>query len=639
MEQSPEVDYPKDGIELGQGWDSIFGTKKSAIGVIFVDPQEDLGQKTIMEIIKVSDRHSLMKALDISAEFQYQGLGSGASAKSKFAQKVEVNSIFESFIAKAKVLNAIKRTAPAPKKYATMIASQFDKKKKLNRVKNILPKAFEECGKNEMNDSYSVRLTPSALKMANSSVDEFYRVYGNCFVSAITLGAELIAVMTFTEFEKEKRKNLEASFKGKYSGFEFGSAIEKSSKEYSKNNKLNINYYQAGGKGDPIPTNVEEFLDKIKNLKKLAADNPIPFKITLQSYDSLPNWPQKSVCPSATPYAALLGRLHDYQTLYDDIETIKDDPDSYLLGRGVDLSSLRAIQDKLDTGIEELKNTIRQRRNKDAQYEMPESAKERDYLFRLQMPLPRAYEKDFRADMDEEKLKKTISEFWIETKSEACKYIREDGHLKNWEIEDFKEQIPVSEFKPPSKTPFDPQRCDLQKEDSKLKEISTYKFDESKITLEAWFKAFDLKKRQVIITKTYDLSKEPYYQYHLELRPEGRLYFALALKNGRYKMDDLCSIIAKQWYHVTATYDGQKMELYLNGKLIKKRENLNMPMKYYLNRPVSIGGFGTKWPFKGELANVRIWKTARTEKQIITDMFIKNPVDSELILWAKDAID
>ncbi|NIO19930.1 MAG: hypothetical protein GTN76_04110, partial [Candidatus Aenigmarchaeota archaeon] len=306
--------------------------KKSAIGVVFVDPQRDLGQKKFMSFEKVSDRHSLMQALEISTEFQYRGVNYKAGAKAKFASVVETSSIFESFVARARVDNAVKFTAPAPDEYEDRIASLIDKKKPLKAVKTSLNLDVQEYKENfnmkptapgarsiAAKGTRFVKLTPAAYNKAVASADEFRRVYGDCFVSAITLGAELCAVMTFKEFNKKKREDIETSIEGSGWGFHAEGGFTKKVSEYSKNDKLEVKYYEAGGKGDCIPTDVEGFLAKIEELPELAAKNPVPFKITLQRYDSLPNWPQGFELTSPTPYEALLRRYFEYKTLWDDI--------------------------------------------------------------------------------------------------------------------------------------------------------------------------------------------------------------------------------------------------------------------------------------------------------------------------------
>ena len=51
----------------------------------------------------------------------------------------------------------------------------------------------------------------------------------------------------------------------------------------------------------------------------------------------------------------------------------------------------------------------------------------------------------------------------------------------------------------------------------------------SSISIEAWVKTDGLGARQTILDKGYSGSGEPYYQYHVEVRAGGEVYFALSL--------------------------------------------------------------------------------------------------------------
>jgi len=141
------------------------------------------------------------------------------------------------------------------------------------------------------------------------------------------------------------------------------------------------------------------------------------------------------------------------------------------------------------------------------------------------------------------------------------------------------------------------------------------------ITLEAWFKTDNLYMRQPIITKFNKDAKgihkgEPYYQYHLELRPTGQLYFALAIDGKRRVIDGAFLVNPDKWYHVAATYDKKCMKLYLCGKIWENQPCYPGTIKEY-HTPLQIGGVrGPIGTFKGQLAEVRIWNVARTANQI-----------------------
>ena len=157
----------------------------------------------------------------------------------------------------------------------------------------------------------------------------------------------------------------------------------------------------------------------------------------------------------------------------------------------------------------------------------------------------------------------------------------------------------------------------------------------SHITLEAWFNTKSLGKRQAIITKLHPKfrSREPYYQYNLELRQTGQLYFALAINGTRRYIDGAFRVYRNKWYHVAATYDGNIMQLYLNGKEWGKPYSKTGALSVY-GMPLVIGGEPSDRAFKGQLAEARIWNVARTAKQIRAAMYKTIPADEKGLVWS-----
>ncbi len=79
------------------------------------------------------------------------------------------------------------------------------------------------------------------------------------------------------------------------------------------------------------------------------------------------------------------------------------------------------------------------------------------------------------------------------------------------------------------------------------------------------------------------------------------------------------TLAANTWTHIAATYDGATMKVYKNGTLVGSKAltgslvNTTDPLKFGGN---AVWG---EW-FKGQLDEVRVWKTARTQSQVASDM-------------------
>lgn len=402
------TEYPPDGIELGQGWDSTRGHRKPSVGILFEEKSAGLGQSKTEDYIKVTDKSRLMHEMDISAEFQYSGINARGSAKFSFASKIDISSTSQCFIARAKVQNGRIYTAP------------------------------------HSNDK-QVKLSPQAVELAKTDKDEFYRVYGDSFVSAIHSGAELYASMTFDEQEKSKVQELEASVEGSGWGFSAESTFRNKMDSYSKQSKLKINYYQAGGSGDPLPTDVAGFLSKMEELPELAKDAPHRYSMTLQRYDTLPNWPGGTVNSRPSGYLETIQRYFEYRSIFSEINNMESNPGDFLLGRGTDLDQLEKTKEAVRAELEKIEKTMED-------FELGEIdslpvPNIPDYHFRVKMPLPLRYDSTIKWEEDAEKIKEAIREFWVEKISDSRCIARGFSHtscLSNDQIEQYAQQITVN---------------------------------------------------------------------------------------------------------------------------------------------------------------------------------------------------
>jgi hypothetical protein len=113
------------------------------------------------------------------------------------------------------------------------------------------------------------------------------------------------------------------------------------------------------------------------------------------------------------------------------------------------------------------------------------------------------------------------------------------------------------------------------------------------------------------------------YSSHAFFIPNGILS---AGHNGNWScVKDTTALPVNTWIHVAVTYDSstQTMKLYKNGQLIKSATNV--PLVNTSDRNIVIGAFANPRSsfFKGSIADVRIWKIARTEEQIRNSMYLQ----------------
>ena len=266
------------------------------------------------------------------------------------------------------------------------------------------------------------------------------------FVSAIHTGAELVSSMTFDVQEKDESQKISAAMSGSGWGFEGSASFESTLESYSKQSKLTLSYYQAGGSGDSIPTDVGGFKSKIGELAALAEKAPHPYAVTLQRFDSLPNWPQRSLPKRSSGQEQLTRLYFEYTTLYDEVETINDNPEQYVLGRGVDLEDLAAIKDTLKRELSNLEDVFFDFNNGKLE-ELPSiESFTSGYELRSRLPLPASYVKRSDYDfVDGDELSKLVSEYWIENiVDRRCEQLgfSDASCLSSGDIEQYADHIP-----------------------------------------------------------------------------------------------------------------------------------------------------------------------------------------------------
>jgi hypothetical protein len=254
--QARVFEYPVDGVDLGQGWHRE-GVGKAIATCIHFAARKDTGQEQSMELSVVTDSSALMDALDVSAEAQFKSIGYSVSGKAQWASDTEVRSSGLNVLVYGKVLNGVAYVAPGD--------------------------GGSQQGR--------IDLTPHYRDLVRRDRVAFEQECGDGFVAAMHSGAELTALLSFTETNTATRTAIEAAVAGSGFGFSAKGSTSIEMQKAASAGTLHMTFYQTGGSGSPIPTSQDGFVSAIERLPALAATAPYNYEIEVQSYRSLPGYP------------------------------------------------------------------------------------------------------------------------------------------------------------------------------------------------------------------------------------------------------------------------------------------------------------------------------------------------------------
>ncbi|MBW9258358.1 MAG: hypothetical protein K1562_12140 [Candidatus Thiodiazotropha sp. (ex. Lucinisca nassula)] len=305
------VESPATGVALGWGWNRGDSEPIPTICVEFVAGEEP-AQTRYMTMSEVSDSYTMMKSLGVSAEASVKAIGYQASGKAAFAKSTNLNSQSSTFIMNAVVQNGVRYAAPVPDSE--------------DKGSDYQPPVTERGGTRG-----AIRLTPKALQLATrrDGLDAFKRHCGSAFVSAIYGGAKLTAAISFVSKSLEEKSSLSAEMSGSGWGARFKAKVKGGETSANSSNRMDISIFMTGGKGDAIPASQDDLLNKLETISLDAYDAPKDFQIAITPYEIVSNWPGKLLPDKESEFEELASYWGSYNTLYDEIQQILDNPHDY----------------------------------------------------------------------------------------------------------------------------------------------------------------------------------------------------------------------------------------------------------------------------------------------------------------------
>ncbi len=290
---SPDrIGIPDNGVELGLGWDSQQARIIHNRCILFA-PVHEAGQSIRMELHDVSDTSEVMDSLGVSASMSVKTLAGSGSAQASFARKSKVSTSKSSLLIRATVDNGVLFAAPS---YPPEV-SRYAHAQPGEEFREPESNWWAQDHRDEL--SHMIRLTEEAAELlgdgSNEEVRAFERHCGDSFVSAIYSGAELIAVASKTSTDSSSSKDFRSSMRADFSAW--GAKLKASTDTSGSQSKhdiktsADIQFTQIGGRGGIIPTNAQEFMDKVQQLPLEAEKGPHFHSMEVTPYHDLPLWP------------------------------------------------------------------------------------------------------------------------------------------------------------------------------------------------------------------------------------------------------------------------------------------------------------------------------------------------------------
>jgi hypothetical protein len=152
------------------------------------------------------------------------------------------------------------------------------------------------------------------------------------------------------------------------------------------------------------------------------------------------------------------------------------------------------------------------------------------------------------------------------------------------------------------------------------------------LTLEGWMRADELDGALHNIVG-FSNSEQRGYKLAWDNRNTNRIWFCVndyrTTPTGGYVYNTLLAyepLSAEEWYHIAATYDPTKMEVFVNGESVGTRTPTSEPGAYD-GSLVYIGRWGSFW-FDGQIDEVRISDIARSAEWILANYRLQgSPTD------------
>lgn len=265
--------FPTEGVEVGQGWDSVLG-RKTQSHCVLGQVNEIKNDSTSINFQLLMDKEQLYRALSVAASASYNGGAVKGSASSSFVENSRIEN------SRTYILG----TVIAEKGGVTIVPAGTWSSLAQPKPQNA--------------QAVSVKLAAGPAKALKRSMAEFRSICGDAFVISIRTGARLDVL--FENINRTSEFNQAFGFTASVKSATASAKVSmnKSKMEQLANSSQSVRTIQIGGdqtsdflNEDPAKA-APAIIGKIAQFAKFERDRAIPYQAIVMPYRYLPGWPQ-----------------------------------------------------------------------------------------------------------------------------------------------------------------------------------------------------------------------------------------------------------------------------------------------------------------------------------------------------------
>ncbi|WP_298983113.1 hypothetical protein [uncultured Roseibium sp.] len=276
------LEYPSDGVVLGQGYNLLEDRPSYASCVDFL-PVQDPSQLVEYRFNEVNSHTETKSLTNISASGSMKMAILNASARLSFLSNETFSSDTTKFYLTARVTNSTLFASPSlPFKAGVSVP---------NPAANTIT-ASEPTSP----DGERLNIAPEDARNVEKC--------GHGFVAAIVSGAAIDAFLTFTKSDATSLADIKGGLEADIASvFKVSGNFQQRQESVSKQDSTSISLYRFGGKGTQLAYDLKGLKQSLKDIVKDATQTPKPIRVGILPYRYLYTQPDFSGAWSADSFS------------------------------------------------------------------------------------------------------------------------------------------------------------------------------------------------------------------------------------------------------------------------------------------------------------------------------------------------